>query len=615
MLDNHRRPVAWRGPRRRGVWLAAGLALLAPFPASAQPQIQVTDIGLQSRFQDTFFGHHKRGRALVAADFNLDGRVDFYAGNPGDESFVMVNMVGPGGQTVFRSVQTLLVGELAWGAAAADYDNDGDYDLFITTGGNETVGFNYLFKNQFLETGRLRFANVTGQAGVRGPIPPGGGSPIQVRNANAVWGDYDRDGDVDVFVNVNRLGSFLGEPDALRPGAGEVSNDCADPGPPPPAPRFLAGGTPADGAEPEEGRNILWRNNGDGTFTDVTDAVGLGVTFRPTRHSTFFDFDNDGDIDLYENNMDDFNVLWRNNLVEAGSAVFEDVTVAMSLPGEDLRYPYGSFASCSADFNQDGWEDLIVFKRGPTDGELYPGHALFLNQAGTGFYNAAELAALNNPYQPEQGVMGCMVGDVDADSVPDVYVGNGGPEGGQYDQLYLSDSLPGATPRFVNRTDLIDFPAPEQPGIVYPPYPYRTHGTAFVDVDGDGVLEIAVSNGGTAAGPDTVREPNRLFQLDLPGSVRYLKVRPVGDGVAVSRDAIGTRFALTVSRAGSPPWTLYRTLFGGSCFSAQNGFEVHFYLGAADTLHELLVTWPDGQRETITQGLVPDSSIVVQRGG
>ncbi len=559
------------------VWVGVPALAASAGPGKvAADAVQVLDLGLKSGFQDRFFGHFKRGRATIAADFDLDGRIDFYMGNPGDESFVLRN-VTISGEPRFEPVQTLLRGELAWGAVAFDYDNDGDYDIFVTGGGNEGKGFNHLFRNQWMETGRLRFTDVTDLAGVAGAIPRGETRPVEDAHRNAVVVDFDRNGYGDLFVNV--------------------------------APWE---GVPAD----LKGRNILWRNNGDGTFTDVTNEVGLGVTRRPTQHSTFFDFDNDGDFDLYENNIKEANVLWRNRLVEDGATTFEDVTTQFSPPGEDLAYPRASFGSAAADLNNDGWEDLLVTMRGsdPEPSSPYPaGHALFLNLGGTGFVNVAQAAGLNADFQDDQGVMGCQIGDVTGDGTPDIYVGNGGPPYGQYDQYFEADSAFGANPHFSDQTALIDFPAPQGQGIAYPPYPYRTHGISFVDVDNDGSLEVAVSNGGPAAQPDEVREPNRLFKFIRPSVPNWLKVRAVGDGVTVSKDAVGTRFALTVRNDRGDTWTIHRTLFAGSCFSAQNGFEVHFGLRDATAIQSLKTYWPDGVEETLTSGLSVNTSIVVGR--
>src|SRR2546430_11796136 len=203
-----------------------------------QPNVTVKDLGLATGFQDTQFGHLQRGRALVAADFNLDGRQDFYVGNPGDQSYVLVNVDDGSVRFHFEVSQLLLTGTLSWGATTFDYDNDGDPDLFVTDGGNEGIGFNHLFKNNWVESGgtNLSFTEVTDQAGVAGPVPAGQTDPIPVSNAGAVAADYNLDGWTDVFVSVNIT------PDSL----------------------------------PElKGRNELWRNNGDGTFTDVTDKTGL----------------------------------------------------------------------------------------------------------------------------------------------------------------------------------------------------------------------------------------------------------------------------------------------------------------------------------------------------
>jgi hypothetical protein len=570
--------------------LALILAAGFPSPASAQ-STQVDDIAVETGFDDTLLGHHKRGRALLAADFDLDGRIDFYMGNPGDESFVVRNVLQPDGTTRFELVEVLVSGDLAWGAATADYDNDGDYDIFIAVGGNEGIGHDYLFQNLWIENGEslLTFLDVSVSAGIQGPVPPGDTQPLTTASAGAAWTDFNNDGFIDLFVNTNIIdgsSTVMGMPLAPSP------------------PQLL-------------GRNTLWMNNGDGTFQDVTDLSGLGASSEPTRHSTFIDIDNDGDRDLYESNFLTRNILWKNRLMETGNPTFLDVTTRFSSgPNEDLGYPLDTFASTMADFNNDGWQDIIAFRRGggSEPGSPYGvGHAIFENNGGTSFANVVAASGLNTTFQPNFGVMGCQVGDISGDGSPDVYVGNGGPLVGQFNQLYISTNSPGTSPAFQDRSSLIDFAAPQDPNFpgVYPVYPYRTHGTVMVDIDGDGAVELGVLNGGPNLGPGTVREPNRLFEFQISPAPGFFKVQPVGDGITVSNDAIDTRVALTVRKGAGVPWTIYQTLLGSSAFSAQNGFELNFSTQDADTVDSVQIFWPDGSQETISTNLNIGDSITV----
>ncbi len=601
----------------------AVLACLVSAPAGAQQLLSMDDIAPQTEFEDVYLGHHKRGRATIAADFDLDGRIDFFAGNPGDESFILRDAGNDVTGPLYEVVQELGGNGQSWGGVAFDYDNDGDYDLFISTGGNEGIGHDFLFHNDFLETGTLVFRDVTDTAGVAGPVPAGQTKALRTASGNAAVMDYDLDGDNDIFVST-----------IIKP---QSKPDL-------------------------KGRNTLWRNNGDGTFTDVTDAAGLAGTAEKTRHSTFFDMDNDGDYDLYENNFVGPNFIWRNLLKETGTATFEDATVELTLPGEDMQFPLRSFVSAATDFNNDGWEDLFVWMRedvepvgpdgqrvqecstpeppGPQsfpapmtsagdhrqagdrermfngpDSPYDPGHALFINQRGQGFVNVAHDIGVNNVYEDDNGVMGAQLGDINGDGTPDIYTGNGGPSSGQFDNMTLSVGGPLEPLAFVDATTMIDYPSAERPGIDYPTYPYRTHGTAIVDVDGDGLVEVAVSNGGPTGEPDSVREPNRMFKANFDNPPGTFRVRLIGNGTTVPKDAIGTRLALRVRRSSDGArWILRRTLYANSAFSAQNGFWVNFALGDGDRLLGLSVRWPDGSVDFVRQGVSPGGSMVVEQG-
>jgi hypothetical protein len=545
----------------------------APPCSSLELLVSVTDLAPESNFQGVVDASHMRGRATVVADFDLDGYPDVFSGNPRDTSMILRNVPGDGAGRSFEVAQVVLEGALAWGAASADYDNDGDYDLFISGGGNEGPAPDILLQNQFIETGELWFVDVTEEAGVEGWWHEGEERIVWAASANAVWGDVDSDGDVDLFVNANTKTTRAN------------------------LPRWA-------------GRNTLWSNDGDGTFTDVTVEAGLDRSLLATRHSTFVDIDNDGDLDLYENNHRGFNRMWRNLHAETGRATFVDV--AEALAGPDLAAiaaPSRSFASCAEDFDNDGWQDIIVFHRGAEDcsGAIFDegplealgaGHALYLNQAGEGFVNHATPSGLNDhalTNSSDTGVMGCQIGDLNNDGLMDVFLGNGGPRRGQVNHLFLSTPGADGKPDYLRASPLIDFPAPDV-GLTdwFAPYPYRTHGTSMVDFDADGHLEIAVTNGGPAYMEEWVREPNRLFSFDWAFETSWLSVRPVGDGERVSMDGIGTRMALTLRRADGSTFTVHRTLFGGSCFSGQNGFAVHFGLADAVAIDGLHVLWPDG---------------------
>jgi hypothetical protein len=552
--------------------------------------VTIRDLALVTGFQNIVGGQLQRARAVIAADFDNDGRVDFYRGNPGGISYVARNGPGADGLPHFTKVQTLETLELAWGAAPLDYDNDGDTDIFITNGGNEGIGLARLYRNEWVETGTLTFTDVTDEAGVAGPIPPGFDAPIPVAGGNATIVDFDRDGDEDIFESVNIMTDNAFSVDACSLLAGDPS------------------------LEAWKGRQLLWVNQGDGTFVDGTDAAGLGRFWLAARNSSFLDIDGDGDFDLFMNNVQSHNEIMLNQLVETGSAHFINGMDEMRRRGVDLSYPIKAVSSAPDDFNQDGQMDLLVFSKGslPEPGPYPEGHALFVG-GPNGWGNVAESSGLLEDIDLRvPGVMGSQTGDVNLDGRPDVYAGNGGVDKGTIDSLFLSEGEAGDPVTFVNGTILTDFPAPEQPGISYPTYPYRTHGTVVVDVDDNGTNELAVSEGGPAVSIGA-EEPSRLFAFDfgMP-QPPYVKIRLEGDGVTVPVDAIGSRVA--VHTTGATDRVQYQTIAVGHGFSAHVLYDLNFPLPGAKAVDSIEVRWTDGVTERFEDPVAFGDHLLITRG-
>ncbi|MFT5680235.1 MAG: hypothetical protein ACI8RZ_001141 [Myxococcota bacterium] len=561
------------------------------------------DVGIESGFQEEFLGSYQRGRACLAADFDNDGRIDLFIGHPLDESYLLRNTSEPGALSLERA--EIPISNLhAFGGGPADYDNDGDYDLFISMGGSEQEVPDLLLENQLIESGTMSFVDVTEQAGVAGPLR-GGSTPLSMRSANSRWGDYDRDGDLDLFVSAALAGVDVS-------GASCGSEEQED---------------------TYDGRNTLWRNNGDGTFTDVTEDAGLADSLRSTWQSSWIDVDNDGDLDLYENNLKDINLLYINLLDETGSPTFQapstdpDEYIQIWLNSEPLDLER-TLSSLVGDLNNDGWADLLIPIHDATRSKPSNGfrHLLFINTRGLGrdgFIEASQASGLV-AFDEQLGPMGAQLGDLNGDGILDIFLGTGGPTEGNINHLHLSTGyseieVPGfgalRVPAYTNRSDLIDIPAqvPDDFSGHVPAYPYRSHGTCIVDLDGDGQVELAITNGGRVTWPDDESQaPNRLFQLFQTPTPGYLTIRPRGDGVAVPRDGIGTRVVVTARDAAGETWTIHRTLYGGSGFSAHNGFQLSFGLANAVAVDEVEVTWSDGVTELL-EDVEIDSILTIQR--
>jgi hypothetical protein len=562
--------------------------------------LDIVDRAIESGYLDGKDDHFERGRSTGVLDVDGDGDPDVVSANPGDTTYVNVNDSVPGGPLAFhRGPEIDTTGACYWSVGGGDLDNDGDPDLFAGYGGNETKGFDVVYRND--GDPEAPFVDVTDSTNAIILSP--GGERMSHATAGVLLFDFDNDARLDVYESIS----------IPRTQIGEVT------------------------VEDVSGLNPLWRNQGGMRFEDVGVASGL-VTQRDSRHSSFLDIENDGDLDLFENNFQGGNVLWRNLLVETGQAVFEDVTEEFSLGGCDLSFPKnsGPQTTLATDLDNDGFEDLVTFRRnGPKEfGEPAvhaAGHLLWMNQQGHGFVEVATFTDINDRFvwrDHEGGVMGCQVADWNADGFPDLFVGNGGPAAGESSQLYLSATrttveITGVgrvtVPQFTDDTELIDTPTvlPADWSGPVPVYPYRTHGSVAADFDGDGDLELAQHNGGPMApefGTDEfLQEPDRLWDVVFADpQPHWLTIDLVGDGVAVNTDGVGAKIHVVAEEPDGTLLDLYQVRRTQTGFSAQNQPGVHFGLAEAVSIVSLVVTWPDGVVQEVDEPEL-DTRITVRR--
>jgi enediyne biosynthesis protein E4 len=507
------------------------------------------------------------------------------------------------------------------GVALLDYDGDGDLDVFFLQGlilepGKQMsdamfpppAGYrpgNHLFRNELVESGKLRFTDVTEKAGLQ----------KEMYGMGAAVGDYDNDGRVDLYAT-----GF--------------------------------------------GSNVLYHNNGDGTFTDVTAEAGAEDS-RWSASAAFLDYDRDGRLDLFVAHYVDFTVAgnkacfsptrepdYCNPAVyrgmparlfhNEGNGKFKDVTRESGIQGS----PGPGLGVVCTDLNGDGWVDIYVANDGKAN------HLWFNKRNGT-FEEEGLMsgAAYSMEGMPRAG-MGVAAADIDGDGDDDLLVTNLGKEGAT---LFLNDGrgvftdagaqfgLSHLTFPFTGfGVDWFDYDNDGTldlfiaDGAVYiiptlrgSPYPFHqpnqlyhnegtgrpfkdvasqggpgvtlsevSRGAAFGDIDNDGDVDIVVSNN---------NGPARLLLNQVGSRKHRLQVRLEGD--RDNRSAIGARVA--VIRKGHEP--LWRRVHSDGSYCSASDLRVHFGLGDTADLDGILVQWPSGAKERWT-GIKANRLVALRQG-
>jgi hypothetical protein len=368
------------------------------------------------------------------------------------------------------------------GAAAADYDNDGRVDLFITA-----VGGNRLFHND----GRGRFTDVTRRAGVDG---------IGF-STSAVWFDYDNDGKLDLFVA--RYVDWSAEKDLFCTLDGKAKSYC----------------TP----ESYKGQSAsLYRNTGNGTFADVTRAAGL---FDPTSKAlgvAMLDVDGDGWMDLFVANDTQPNKLYRNR----GNGTFADVAVAAGVAFSEAGVARAGMGVDAADYDASGRPSLVI---GNFSNEMM---ALYHNEGGLLFIDEAATAGIGRPSLLTL-TFACFFFDVDLDGRPDIFAANG----------HVADDINRVQPRVTyaqpahlfHNTGSGRFEEITASLGAALTKPMIGRGAAYADVDNDGDLDLLVTEN---------HGPAHLLRND--GGNRHNALRVKLAGATSNRDGIGARVEIVL---------------------------------------------------------------------
>jgi hypothetical protein len=536
------------------------LSVLSRDGFSQKPSVMYTDVTKNSgiHFKYTFGDRtyknilESSGSGISVFDYDSDGDLDVYLLNGTyiegiSDPDGIVNKDRPdqlyrnnGNGTFTEVTHQAGLDDKHWSMAAAvfDYDGDGDVDLYLLN-----YGPNVFYRNN----GNGTFTDVTGKLGLQGPEKLNGFTKWSV---GAVFWDYNEDGLTDIMV-----GNFLAfDPHYVSPNNPELM----------PHPSEYKGQA-----------SMLYRQEKNGTFMDVTREMGFYYPDSKCMGLTLFDYDDDGDQDLFQGNDHQMNFMFRND----GNGKFTEVGIEAGVAGNSKGNPTGSMHGSIGDVDGDGLIDLLV-----TDLEY---GAMYRNKGNGVFEDITEKSGIASAFSGK-GQWGAELFDYDNDMDLDLFAANGNGEALilQFPVFMVNDGKGNFRETGPSISDYFNI---------------KRSGRAVAswDYDNDGDMDLIISHIDLAG--DAV-----LLRNDGGNLNHWLGVTLIGKGAPAS--AIGARVSIF---AGGK-----EQVFINQCatsYLSYNDPRIHAGLGRNKEMESIEITWPDRKKEKYSN-IPADQYIKIQKG-
>jgi hypothetical protein len=472
---------------------------------------------------------------LALFDYDNDGDIDIYFVNGAPLKGTVCKTPpknalyrNDGGWKFTDVTEQAGVGDTGYGlgVAVGDYDNDGYQDIYLNN-----FGQNVLYRNN----GNGTFTEVTKQAGVEDSPPHVG--------AGVCFFDMDKDGDLDLFVSHYLEFSYDKHVTTTTMGVPVYAN-----------PRFYR---PVP--------NVLYRNNGDGTFTDVSLESGIGQHAGYGMGTVCADYDDDGDTDIFIANDVSENFLFKND----GKGKFEEVGVETGFAYDGQGDEQGSMGVDCGDYNNDGWLDFYVTSYQRQLATLYR------NIEGDAFEDVT-LATGAGAGTLQHVTWGNSFVDFDNDGDRDIFIACGHLQ----DNVELYDDTTSYYAQnilLMNTGDgkFVDVSATSGDGMKVK---LSSRGAGFDDLDNDGDVDVVILN--------SRREPT-ILRNDSPSKGHLLQVRL--KGTKTNRDGVGARVKVTAGDL-----ALVDEIHSGRGYQSHYGSRLYFGLGSRTKVDRIEVRWIGG---------------------